>query len=58
VTPILPRPKSPFLRPKSKTVKAGALLHRAHENGYGAAEFNPGKGQPTRFAPFICINLL
>lgn len=28
------------------------IVHRTHASGYRSAEFNPGEGQPTRFAPF------
>ena len=30
----------------------GTVLHRVHRTTYRAAEFNPGFGGPTRFAPF------
>ena len=30
----------------------GRILHRNHDGAFSANEFNPGKGQPSRFAPF------
>ena len=50
--PTLPRPPSPMPRPNLRSIAAGTRLHRNHADGFGAAEFNPCKGQPTRFAPF------
>ena len=32
------------------------ILHRIHHSDYGFAQFNPGKGRPTRFAPFYDIS--
>ena len=32
-------------------LEAGALAHRVHDRNYGANEFNPCRGSPTRFAP-------
>ena len=49
--PVLP-PPNPF--PRHATffrLPAGASLHRLHDRAYGPDEFNPGKGQPSRFAP-------
>ena len=31
---------------------AGTALHRVHRTAFRAAEFNPGRGGQTRFAPF------
>jgi len=30
----------------------GTVLHRVHRTTFGATQFNPGLGGPTRFAPF------
>ena len=35
-----------------KTLPKGATLHRVHRMDHGSAEFNKGKGDATRFAPF------
>jgi len=52
VTPTLPRPPSPISRPNLRTIAASTPLHRNHADGFRAAQLNPCKGQPTRFAPF------
>ena len=49
---IVPGPPSPFLKINKRTVKAGTELHRNHLSSFGATQFNPCMGQPTRFAPF------
>ena len=46
------RPPSPLTAPTYKTVPKGRTLHRVHQTAYRAAEFNPGLGGKTRFAPF------
>ena len=46
------RPPRSFPNINVQTVAKGAILHRTHAAGFRPAEFNPCKGQPTRFAPF------
>ena len=48
----VPPPPCPFPNINVQTVAKGAILHRTHAAGFRPAEFNPCKGQPTRFAPF------
>ena len=48
----VPSPRYPFPNINVQTVAKGAILHRTHAAGFRPAEFNPCKGQPTRFAPF------
>jgi hypothetical protein len=48
----VPLPPSPFPPINTQTVAKGAVLHRTHASGFRPAQFNPCKGQPTRFAPF------
>ncbi len=48
----VPLPPSHFPRINVQRVAKGAILHRTHAAGFRPAEFNPCKGQPTRFAPF------
>ena len=36
--------------------RKGGILHRIHNRGYGFAQFNPGKGRRTRFAPFYDVS--
>ena len=38
--------------PERATLPQGSLLHRVHRTDFRAAQFNPGLGGPTRFAPF------
>ncbi len=52
MTLLLPTPKVPFPPINVQTIEAGTVLHRTHAQGFNAAQFNPCKGQPTRFAPF------
>jgi hypothetical protein len=33
------------------TLPAGTIIHRVHDQNYGASTFNPGKGGASRFAP-------
>jgi hypothetical protein len=47
-----PLPPSPFPRINIQTLAKGAILHRTHGSAFRPAQFNPCKGQPTRFAPF------
>ena len=47
----IPSPPSPLTAPQYAVLPPGALLHRVHLSAYRAAEFNPGLGGPTRFAP-------
>jgi hypothetical protein len=48
----VPAPPSPFPSINTKTVTKGTILHRTHGSSFRPAQFNPCKGQPTRFAPF------
>ena len=48
----IPLPPSPFPNINTRTVAKGAILHRTHVSRFRPAQFNPCKGQPTRFAPF------
>jgi hypothetical protein len=50
--PIVPAPPSPFPSINIQTVAKGTVLHRTHLSSFRSAEFNPRRGQPTRFAPF------
>ena len=47
----IPDPPSPLTAPQYAVLPPGAVLHRVHLSAYRAAEFNPGLGGPTRFAP-------
>lgn len=49
----VPLPPSPFPSINTQTIPKGAILHRTHGSGFRSAQFNPCKGQPTRFAPFM-----
>ena len=44
-------PPSPLTRPQFSLLPSGTTLHRVHRTTRRAAEFNPGFGGPTRFAP-------
>ncbi|MCE2452384.1 MAG: RES family NAD+ phosphorylase [Nitrospinae bacterium] len=44
-------PPSALAEPNLVTLEAGALVHRVHDRNYGAVDFNPCRGSPTRFAP-------
>ena len=44
-------PPAPLARPNLVAHPAGATVAREHDRRYGAAEFNPCKGAPTRFSP-------
>ena len=46
------KPPSPLTDATYEPLRKGKVLHRVHSRGYGFAQFNPGKGRPTRFAPF------
>ena len=46
------KPPSPLTDATYEPFRKGKILHRVHNRGYGFAQFNPGKGRPTRFAPF------
>lgn len=50
--PVLPRPPDPFPPYNPYRLIAGTELHRNHLRGFRSAEFNPGAGDPSRFAPF------
>ena len=49
----VPPPPSPFPSINTETVAKGTILHRTHGSSFRPAQFNPCKGQPTRFAPFL-----
>ncbi|GLS21462.1 hypothetical protein GCM10007874_44790 [Labrys miyagiensis] len=49
---IVPPPPSRFPSINTQTILQGSILHRTHGSSFRAAQFNPCKGQPTRFAPF------
>jgi hypothetical protein len=50
-TSAIPDPPDPF-NAFDYMLPAGSVLHRVHGE-FPAGSFNPGKGKPTRFAPFI-----
>ena len=50
--PTFPEPPSPLTEPEVTHLRQGTVLHRVHETSLRAAQFNPGYGKPTRFAPF------
>ena len=45
-------PLSPLTNPQVDVLPRGSVLHRVHRTTFRAAQFNPGLGGPTRFAPF------
>ena len=47
----IPSPPAPLAAPRYTVLHQGAVLHRVHLSAYRAAQFNPGLGGPTRFAP-------
>ena len=49
----VPRPPSPFPSINTEIIGNGTVLHRTHASALRAAELNPCKGQPSRFAPFF-----
>lgn len=49
---VLPRPPASLPDVRVETLPAGRILHRNHDRAFAASAFNPGKGQPSRFAPF------
>ncbi|KGD92867.1 MULTISPECIES: RES family NAD+ phosphorylase [Rhizobium/Agrobacterium group] len=53
MTSPLPLPPDPFPTVNAQTLSAGTVLHRNHLSAFRSAQFNPCKGQPTRFAPFL-----
>ncbi|WP_375462118.1 RES family NAD+ phosphorylase [uncultured Enterovirga sp.] len=52
-TTVFPAPPSPFPSINTQNLTKGTVLHRTHASSFGPAQFNPCKGQPTRFAPFV-----
>ncbi len=46
------RPPSPIKNPHITVLSPGTELHRVHRTAFRPAEFNPGVGGQTRFAPF------
>jgi hypothetical protein len=49
--PVVASPPDPFV-PRVSVVEPGTLLYRVHSNGRPTTAFNPGVGEPTRFAFF------
>lgn len=47
----IPKPPTPLTGAQYATLPQGSMLHRVHRTTFGAAQFNPGRGGPTRFAP-------
>ena len=45
-------PPSLLASPQFSILNQGTGLHRVHQTSLRAAQFNPGRGGPTRFAPF------
>ena len=50
------KPPSPLTDATYEPLRKGRILHRIYHRGYGFAEFNPGKGRRTRFAPFYDVS--
>lgn len=50
--PTLNRPPSPFPHINPHIIGARTVFHRTHARAFRPAQFNPCRGQPTRFAPF------
>ena len=50
------KPPSPLTDATYEPFRKGRILHRIHHIDYGFAEFNPGKGRCTRFAPFYDVS--
>ena len=50
------KPPSPLTDATYEPFRKGGILHRIYHGGYGFAEFNPGKGRRTRFAPFYDVS--
>ena len=46
------RPPSPITSPQFSVLGPDTELHRVHRTAFRPAEFNPGAGGQTRFAPF------
>lgn len=51
----VPAPPSPFPSINVQTITKGTILHRTHDSSFRSGQFNPCKGQPTRFAPFTDV---
>jgi hypothetical protein len=49
--PRIPAPSSPFPSITTLPVAAGTPVYRIHSTSLRPAEFNPCRGQPSRFAP-------
>ncbi len=47
----VPAPPDPF-KPEAELLPAGTVLYRSYGNRRKPTEFNPGFGEPTRFASF------
>jgi hypothetical protein len=52
---VLPVPPNPFPPINDVILTAGTPLHRTHSRSLRPAQFNPGFGAPTRFAPFEAV---
>ena len=50
------KPPSPLTDATYEPFRKGRILHRIYHIDYGFAEFNPGKGRRTRFAPFYDVS--
>ena len=50
------KPPSPLTDATYEPLRKDRILHRIYNRGYGFAEFNPGKGMRTRFAPFYDVS--
>ena len=52
LTVAIRRPPSPITNPQVTGLGPGTELHRVHRTTFRPAEFNPGVGGQTHFAPF------
>ena len=53
---VIRNPPSPLTNPQFSVLPRDTELHRVHRTTFRAAEFNPGRGGQTRFAPFNDTN--
>ena len=53
---VIRNPPSPLTNPQFSVLPRDTELHRVHRTTFRAAEFNPGRGGQTRFAPFNDAN--
>jgi hypothetical protein len=57
VTPAsLPSPPDPFPNVNTQILRSGTILHRTHASAFRPTQFNPCKGEATRFAPFTDVS--